>query len=175
MAIVAFLRGVNVGGRRRCRPALLAKQLQRYDVVNVGATGLFVVRNPGKGDVFRRDLLRRLPFEAQVVLCEARDLLALERKVNFGADSASPELVRFVNVLSGRAKKRPALPLGIPSDDDWYVRILGRNKQFVFGVYRRHMRTISYLGKIDDVLGVPVTTRSWSSIAAVCRILKGPE
>ena len=39
MALVAFLRGVNVGGHRRFRPSLLAKELAGYDVVNVGATG----------------------------------------------------------------------------------------------------------------------------------------
>ena len=42
----------------------------------------------------------------------------------------------------------------------------------MFGVYRRHMKTISYLGQIDKVLRVPVTTRNWNTIAAVLKILK---
>jgi hypothetical protein len=64
------------------------------------------------------------------------------------------------------------MPFGIPSNDDWYVKILGRKNVFVFGVYRRHMKTISYLGQLDRALGVPVTTRSWNTIAAVIEILK---
>jgi uncharacterized protein (DUF1697 family) len=52
------------------------------------------------------------------------------------------------------------------------VRIVGRKKQFVFGVYRRHIKTISYLGQIDKALGVPVTTRNWNTIDAVLEILK---
>lgn len=53
------------------------------------------------------------------------------------------------------------MPFGIPSGDDWYVRFVGR-KNHLFGVYRHHMKTISYLGQIDKALGVPATTRSWS-------------
>jgi hypothetical protein len=37
------------------------------------------------------------------------------------------------------------------------------------------MRTISYLGQIDRLFGVPATTRSWSTIGAILRILKGEE
>jgi len=46
MALVVFLRGVNVGGHRTFRPSLLANELSDFDVVNVGAAGTFVVRNP---------------------------------------------------------------------------------------------------------------------------------
>ena len=46
MALVVFLRGVNVGGHRTVRPTMLAQQLKRYDVVNIGAAGTFVVRRP---------------------------------------------------------------------------------------------------------------------------------
>lgn len=47
MALVVFLRGVNVGGHRTFRPRDLARKLRDYDVVNVGAAGTFVVRQPG--------------------------------------------------------------------------------------------------------------------------------
>lgn len=46
MALVAFLRGINVGGHRSFRPSVLAKQLAHYDVVSIGATGTFVIRRP---------------------------------------------------------------------------------------------------------------------------------
>jgi len=173
MAIVAFLRGANVGGHRRFRPSLVAKELDRFDVVNIGATGLFVVRNPGSGQTFRSELVRRLPFDTQVVLCEGKDVLALESRSPFERITVDKDHVRFVSVLTGPVPERlPVMPFGIPSDDDWYVRIVGRKKQFVFGVYRRHMKTISYLGRIDKALGVPVTTRNWSTIDAVLKVLK---
>jgi len=33
-------------------------------------------------------------------------------------------------------------------------------------VYRRHMKTIGYLGQIDKLYGVPATTRNWNTIVA---------
>jgi uncharacterized protein (DUF1697 family) len=42
----------------------------------------------------------------------------------------------------------------------------------VFGVYRRHMKTIGYLGQIDKLYGVPATTRNWNTIIAIIRMLK---
>jgi uncharacterized protein (DUF1697 family) len=173
MAIVVFLRGANVGGHRRFRPSLVAEELQRFDVVNIGATGLFVVRNPGSGQAFRSELLRRLPFDTQVVLCEGTDVLGLEGRSPFQGIRVDRDHVRFVSILTGPVPGRlPAMPFGIPSNDDWYVRIVGRRNQFVFGVYRRHMKTISYLGRIDKALGVPVTTRNWNTIDAVLKVLK---
>jgi len=45
----------------------------------------------------------------------------------------------------------------------------------VFGMYRRHMKTISYLGQIDKLFGMPATTRNWNTILAVLRLLKDGE
>jgi hypothetical protein len=70
MALVVFLRGVNVGGHRRFRPSILARELSGYDVLNVGAAGTFVVRKPGSRAKFRTALLRKLPFEAEIMLCD---------------------------------------------------------------------------------------------------------
>src|ERR1035441_3530728 len=75
MALIVFLRGVNVGGHRTFRPSIVARELSDYDVVNVGAAGTFVVRKPGSRAKFRTALLRKLPFSTQVVLCDGRDLL----------------------------------------------------------------------------------------------------
>ncbi|MGB6521743.1 MAG: hypothetical protein WBE83_08230 [Candidatus Cybelea sp.] len=173
MAIVAFVRGANVGGHRRFRPSLVAKELAQFDVVNIGATGLFVARDPGSGQTFRSELVRRLPPDSNVAFCESRDVLDLENGSPFQRVVIDADQVRFVSVLIGSLPARlPAMPFGIPSNDDWYVRMIGRKKQFVFGVYRRHMKTIAYLGRLDKALGVPVTTRNWNTIEAVLKVLK---
>ena len=52
------------------------------------------------------------------------------------------------------------------------MRIIGSKNRLVFGVYRRHMKTIGYLGQIDALFGAPATTRSWNTIRSVLRILK---
>jgi uncharacterized protein (DUF1697 family) len=173
MALIVFLRGVNVGGHRTFRPSILARELSDYDVVNVGAAGTFVVRKPGSRAKFRTALLRKLPFEAKVVLCDGRDLLRLETENPFAAEPSPSDVVRFVSILSKAGGVRAALPVTFPSDGAWLVRVIASDGQFVFGMYRRHMKTIGYLGQIDKLYGVPATTRNWNTIIAIVRILKG--
>ena len=172
MALVVFLRGVNVGGRRTFRPRALAKELAEHDVVNVGAAGTFVVRKPGPRAAFRAELLRRLPFEAEVVFCEGRDLLRLEAENPFGPKRPPPQIVRFLSILSKPPRVRPSVPIGIPSSGRWFVRVIAIRGRFVLGAYRRHMKTIGYLGRIDEIFGVPATTRNWNTVGSIVRILK---
>jgi len=51
------------------------------------------------------------------------------------------------------------------------VKIIANQGRFVLGLYRRQMKAISYLGKIEKRLGVAVTTRSWSTMEKVVKIL----
>ena len=175
MSLVVFLRGVNVGGHRTFRPSILAKGLSDYGVVNVGAAGTFVVRKPGSRAKFRAALLRKLPFKAEAVLCDGHDLIRLEMENPFRAEPSRPDIVRFVSILSRAGGLRAALPVAFPPDGQWLVRVFASKKQFIFGVYRRHMKTIGYLGRIDRLFGTPATTRNWNTILAVVRILKGQE
>ena len=173
MALIVFLRGVNVGGHRTFRPSILARELRAYDVVNVGAAGTFVVRKPGSRAKFRAALLRKLPFETEVALCEGRDLIRLEREDPFRTEPSRPDVVRFVSILSKAACLRPSIPITLPSGGEWLLRIIASKNRFVFGVYRRHMKAIGYLGQIDKLFGVPATTRNWNTIIAILRIVKG--
>ena len=173
MTLIVFLRGVNVGGHRTFRPSILARELSDFDVVNVGAAGTFVVRKPGSRAKFRAALLRKMPFEAEIKMCDARDLIRLETENPFAAEPSPPDVVRFVSILSKVGGVRAALPVAFPSDGEWLVRVMASEGQFVFGMYRRHMRTIGYLGQIDKLYSVPATTRNWNTIVAIMRILKG--
>ena len=173
MALVVFLRGVNVGGHRTFRPSVLARELSAYGVVNVGAAGTFVVRKPGPPAKFRAELLRKLPFKAEVVLCDGRDLIRMEMENPFGTESSRPHIVRFVSILSKADRGLASIPCTLPPCGEWFVRVIASKNRFVFGVYRRHMKTIGYLGQIDKLFGVPATTRNWNTIMAIVRILKG--
>jgi uncharacterized protein (DUF1697 family) len=172
MALVVFLRGVNVGGHRTFRPSVLARKLNLYDVVNVGAAGTFVVRKPGPRSKFRAELLRRLPFETNVMLCDGSEILRMERENPFGSGPTKPDTVRFVSILSKPLRIRPSIPITLPADGEWLMKVIAAEGRFVFGVYRRHMKTIGYLGQIDRLVGAPTTTRNWNTISTLIRILK---
>jgi len=173
MALVAFLRGANVGGHRTFRPSVVAKELCAFDVVNVGAAGTFVARKPGTRARFRAALLERLPFETQVVVCNGADLLRVEARNPFGDEPVQDGVVRFVTVLAKADGIQSTLPVAWPPVGDWLVRVVASEGPFVFGMYRRDVRTIRYLGQVEKLYHGPATTRNWNTIAAVVRILKG--
>jgi len=110
MALIVFLRGVNVGGHRTFRASILARELSDFDGVNVGAAGTFIVRKPESRGKFRAELLRKLPFAAEVVLCDGRDLIRLETENPFGTEPSRPDIVRFSfhSILSLRSSSDSA-------------------------------------------------------------------
>lgn len=171
MALVAFLRGVNIGGHRTFRPSVLAKELSAFDVVNIGAAGTFVARRPGSRAKFRAALRAALPFEARLALCDGREILRILNDHPFNA-RPRPDVTRFVSVLPSRSRAKLTTPVRLPATGPWLVRLVSRDGQFVFGEYRRDMKTIGYLGQIDTLAGAPVTTRGWSTIAAIAKVLR---
>lgn len=172
MALVVFLKGVNVGGHRTFRPSVLAKQLERFDVVNIGAAGTFVVRGPVNRTKLRAELMRRLPFETDVMICSGADVLRLISSEPFVGHSSGRDVVPFVSVLAKRRQTQPPVPIDLPASGDWCLRILARHDRFVLGVYRRQMKAISYLAHIEKLFNAPATTRNWNTIVAIGRILR---
>ena len=175
MALVVFFRGMNVGGHKAFRPSVLARELGVYEAVNVGAAGTLVIRKPGPRAKFLAELRRKLPFEATIACCDARHLIGLEKDNPFGTEPPRADVVQFVSILSEAGRRKVSLPIALPESGEWLVRILGSKNRLVYGVYRRHMKTIGYLGQIDRLFGARATTRSWNTILAVLRILKSGE
>jgi uncharacterized protein (DUF1697 family) len=195
MTQVVFLRAVNVGGTNRCQPALIAKQLARFDIINIGAVGTFVVGANVSESVLRAAIARKLPFKCEIMICPARDIIKLTSKDPFAEEPSGQSITRFVSVAAkplrtglhqtsnlksakGRIRRGepqtsqlPPIPLSLPSDDDWLLKIISIQGRFVLGLYLREMKAISYLGKVEKLLGVPVTTRNWNTIQKVAQIL----
>jgi len=169
---VVFLRAVNVGGTNRCQPAVIAKQLARFGVVNIGAVGTFVVREDVSESTLRTAIARKLPFRCEIMICSARDVIKLASKDPFSRQPSGPEVTRFVNVLHQPPPMLPSLPLSLPSDKEWLLKIIAIQNQFVLGLYRRQMKAIRYLGQIEKQLGVPATTRNWNTIEKIAKILR---
>jgi hypothetical protein len=106
-----------------------------------------------------------------VAFCNAGELRRLEAENPFASRPPSKDLVQFVSILSKAVRHKPPLPIDIPRSGEPFVRITGSKGRLVFGTYRRHMRTIACLGQIDELFGAAATTRSWSTIVSILRIL----
>lgn len=171
VALVVLLRGVNVGGHRTFRPSRLAERLKHLDAVNIGAAGTFVIRQPVSRAQLRSEFARRLPFDTEIMICQGREIVRLMSRNFFSDYTVRPDIVRFVSVLSRSPRSASSTPMSIPSAGRWLVKVLARENRFVVGLYRRQMKAIGYLGTLDRVFGVAVTTRNWNTIAAIARVL----
>ena len=172
MALVVLLRGVNVGGHRAFSPRALADQLKRLGAINIGAAGTFVIQKPVTPTQLRAELARRLPFNTEIFICQGRDLVRLMSLDIFARQAARPGIIRFVSVLSRLPRLPPRLPITLPTRGPWLLKVLIRDGRFVVGQYHRHMKVIGYLGTLDRVFGVSVTTRNWNTMAAIVKVLK---
>lgn len=177
---VVLLRGVNVGGHRRFRPASLVQELQHLDAVNIGAAGTFVIRKPVTQTQLRAELASRLPFETDIMICSGRDFARLHSHDWFGGRPSRPDIVRFVTVLARAPRQSPPLPLTLPGRSErtgrtpggqWMLRVLACDGRFVIGEYRRHMKAIGYFGAMGRIFEGPGTTRNWNTVTAIAKAL----
>src|SRR6266496_3131628 len=86
--------------------------------------------------------------------------------------TAQTHCFRLSSNIEHQRSQLPSLPVSLPSDNDLLLKIIAIRGRFVLGLYRRQMKAISYLGKIEKLLGVPATTRNWNTIEKVVKILR---
>lgn len=170
MSSVVFMRGVNVGGQKTFQPSLLAKELAHLGVINLGAAGTFVVPGKVAQRTIRAEFVRRLPFEAELMICRGSDVLDLAASDPF----PEPEgLRRFVSAMSRRPGKPPHLPLCQPTGDRWEVKVIGVSGVFALSLWRRLGRSfVDPNAVVEKGFGVTATTRNWNTIVKVCEILR---
>jgi uncharacterized protein (DUF1697 family) len=173
MASVVFLRGVNVGGHKAFKPSVLAKELADFDMVSVGAAGTFVVRGQVSEAALRAALLKRLPFEPELMVCQARVILDLASADPFADQLAGSDVKNYVTVLAKRPRALPELPIGRPAGEDWQVKLIAIRDRFVLSLHRRLGRALIYPNEVvEKTVGVSATTRNWNTINAIHGILK---
>ena len=173
MALVVFLRGLNVGGHRRFRPSTLAARLQHVGAVNIGATGTFVIRKPVGRRKLRAEISSAIPFPVEAVICDGRDVTGLVAKDHFPEHPKRDDTVQFVSVLSRAPRLAPALPMELSHRGRWLVKVLACEGRFVIGLYRRDMKVIGLLGELYEIFGARATTRSWGTLERIAKVLDG--
>jgi uncharacterized protein (DUF1697 family) len=171
VALVVLIRGVNVGGHKTFRPKALVAELKHLDPVNIGAAGTIVIRRAVGQAELRAEIARRLPFEAEIMICRGREVTELLSGDYFAGIPEQPDLTRFVSVLAKRPAASLRAPMTFPSTGDWVLRVVAIEGRFVVGVYRRQMKAIDYLGRLDRVFGMPMTTRNWNTMTTIAKVL----
>ena len=175
MALIALLRGANVGRYRRFRPAELAKEMAELSVVNIGAAGTLVVKKPIGAAAFRAELVKRLAFETDIMICSAAEILALAESKPFQRPHSGSDARAMVTVLAKKPKTLPELPIRRPEGKDWQVDLFRVAGRFALAFWRGDRTRLIYPNEVaEKVLGIPGTTRTSSTIEAACAILAAP-
>jgi uncharacterized protein (DUF1697 family) len=182
MRWVVFLRAVNVGGTNRCQPALIAKQLAKFDVVNIGAVGTFVVRENVSESVLRAAIAKKLPFKCEIMICPAKEIVDLVRQWTDSRWRAKKDPLRgvrdddvdaHVSVMARQPPKIPKLPIYVPSSEKWEIKIANVIGRAVICLRRRVKNGRLYPNAVvEKQFGVAATTRSWNTIEKVSKILE---
>ena len=133
-------------------------------------SGTFVVREKVSETKLRNEILRRLPFHPELMICPAREVIELLRGNWFGDEPAGKDVGRFVSVLQKAPRAKPSLLLEQPVGAKWEVRVVAITGRFALSV-RRIGQTYSN-AVIEKHLGVPATTRNWNTIQSIREILE---
>jgi len=172
MALVVFMRAVNVGGYQKFQPAALAKKLAELDVVNIGAAGTFVVRARVSEKSLRKKILAEMGFEPAMMICPAEDVVDLVKSNPFGKKLAR-NAKGFVSIMEHPLREPPDLPVDQPKGT-WGVRVIAVEGRFAMSLWRRlEGETMVYPNAVvEKKFGVAATTRSWNTMEAVGKILE---
>ncbi len=115
MGWVIFLRAANVGKHNRFRPGILAKELAKFGVINVGAVGTFVVTEDVSEKALRAVLARKLAFKCDLMICPAKAIVDLAQKNPFekeareGRENSASRRTRLTPRFSRAQKLMKAL------------------------------------------------------------------
>ncbi len=153
---------------------MLAKQLADFGVVNIGAAGTFVVRQNVSQATLRAEILRRLSFKPELVICPARDVIALMRSDPFqDAPDETKDLRHYVTVITRAPKSLPPLPLEKPAGNKWEVKLIAITGRFALSLWRRQTNGILYPNAVvEKHFSIPATMRNWNTISAISHILE---
>ena len=173
MSSVVFLRGVNVGKHHRFQPSILAKELHRLEVVNVGAAGTFVVRAKIPAARLRAQILERLSFKPEIMIYPAHDIVQLVPPA-LSAEESTAGNVRIFVTATAKAPVLPSkLPLFAPEKARWEVKIVRISGNLVLSLWRPLRKQSLYPNEvIEKNFGVAGTTRSWNTIEKILKVLQ---
>jgi uncharacterized protein (DUF1697 family) len=177
MRWVVFLRAANVGKHNRFQPSVLAKQLPKFGVINVGAVGTFVIREDVDEKTLLSAIVRKLPFKCDVMICRAKEIVDLVRDNPLKNERTDNDQRVFLTVMSkppvSSARQALALPFYAPAKENWEVKVVQIDGLFALSLWRRLRESPLYPNQvIEKNFGVAATTRSWNTIEKVAKILK---
>jgi uncharacterized protein (DUF1697 family) len=170
-AIVALLRGINVGGRNTVPMAALKKTFEAMgfrDVRTVLASGNVVFeaigRDPQLDLEISQGLEKAFGFPVPVILRTVRELRAIVASEPFKGAPSGPNVRLYVTFL---AQKKPGLSGLRPPSSVKGVSIVRVSPGEIFSVVTLSpgVGTPDLMAFLEKAVGKEVTTRNWQTVA----------
>lgn len=175
MRYIAFLRGINVGGKNVIKMEILSAIFSK-----IGFTGVTTYIQSGNvlfdsdrelpgqiEDEIEKQLKKILDSEIPVIVRSVKAMENLIGQDPFRHYQDDPELKLYVCFLKNRPEKIPSLPLISIKDG---LEIIQINDLYAFVVSRKVRRMYGFPNNlIEKELDVPATTRNWNTILRMIR------
>lgn len=178
MRCIAFLRAINVAGHATVKMVDLKQAFVSAgcrDVETCIQSGNVVFESPGAGNAPTGALLGALKAllgaEPVLMVRTERELTQLEQSAPFTRTSVAGDAKLYVVFLARKPVRKPALPLTFPKEGLETIAMTDR-EAFVVS----HRKKNGFYGFpnafIEDALGVPATSRNWSTVTRIVELLK---
>jgi uncharacterized protein (DUF1697 family) len=169
---IAFLRGINVGGRRVKMPELrrLFESLGFTDVETVIASGNVVFESPeGRardlGRAIERHLAQALGYEVATFLRTIPELAEVAAQKHFDLSKETPDAVLYVIFLRDRPAETVEQALRALDTDNDETRVAGRE---VYWLRRARGKDSEVFGvRIGRLLGAETTVRNMNTVERI--------
>ena len=172
-AIIAFLRGINVGGHKKVTMAALKASFEALGFTNVrtvltSGNVIFEApeRDPEREETVTRGLAKAFGFPVPVILRSIRELKAMVASDPFKAVPGGPDVRLYVTF---RPKEAPSLsPARLPEPPAG-ARIVRVEPGEVYSVVRlsQGAGTPDLMAFLERTLGRDVTTRNWQTVIKI--------
>lgn len=171
---VAFLRGVNVGGRKPIKMKKLAAVLTAAGFRNVRtfiASGNVIFESSGKdpkriGKTIESHLRQAFGHEITVFVRGVDDLRAIIKRNPFGKPKPAPDEMLFVTFLASPPPARPKLPLRSETEKMEVIALMD-GAAFIVA----HRKQTGWFGFphafAEKEFKVPTTTRNWTTVVRI--------
>ena len=167
---VAFLRGINVGGKKLIKMDALARAFQSLGFENVKTfiqSGNVIFDDAETDlDVLTKKIetiiLKSFGFEVPVILQTVTSLQGILKHNPFKKLEPDSDVGMFVTFLSAHPPAKPKLPLLFPADN---VELIAIKDRAAFLLCRRKTNGMfSFPNALVEKLGVSATTRNWTTV-----------
>jgi len=177
---IAFLRGINVGGRKMIKMAELVRLLTAAGFKNVRtfiASGNVIFDASQKDSAalaakIEKTLLKGLGFEVRVVVMSLDQLKAITKRNPFKRVKPSDDVMLFVTLFSSELKPKPKLPLDSAPDNLEVVSVTDGAAFMI--AHRKKTGWFEFPNNfIEKKFGLTATTRNWSTLVKIVAMDEG--